>query len=408
MRKKISIRDLKLGMFVDELCGSWMDHPFWKFSFKLTDVKDLKSLQGSDVHEVWIDTSKGLDVEASVAVVTDEVEKLKADEVLLQVAIQEHKAVARVELKEELSRARKIQAKGKQAVMSMFAEARMGNALPMGEAASLVDEITQSISRNPAALLSLSRLKNKDDYTYLHSVAVCALMIALGKQMGMEGATLKSLGMAGLLHDIGKMAIPDDVLNKPGKLTDDEFNVIKQHPVRGWEVLKASFGVDDIALDVCLHHHERVDGKGYPDKLSDENLSLYAKMGAVCDVYDAITSDRSYKKGWEPADSIHKMAEWKEGHFDSHVFEAFVKTVGIYPTSTLVKLKSGRLGVVTDQSEKSLLKPKVKVFFSSSAQAPIPMEIVDLALGKDSIESVENPLTWGFDMKKLTGLSDKN
>jgi len=391
-------------MFVDELCGSWMDHPFWKSAFKLSEAKDLKSLQESEIHEVWIDISKGLDVASNVAAATDEVEKLKADEVLLQAEIKEHKVEVRVALHEELDRARKVQAKGKQAVMSMFAEARMGNALPIGETAALVEEINQSISRNPGALLSLSRLKNKDDYTYLHSVAVCALMIALGKQLGMQGDIMKSVGMAGLLHDIGKMAVPDDVLNKPGKLTDDEFNVIKAHPIRGWEVLKASFGVDDIALDVCRHHHERMDGKGYPDKLSGDSLSLYAKMGAVCDVYDAITSDRSYKKGWEPADSIRKMAEWKDGHFDDHVFRAFVKTVGIYPTSTLVKLRSGRLGVVTDQSDKSLLKPKVKVFFSSSANAPIPMEIVDLALVKDSIDCVENPAAWGFDIKKLIAL----
>ena len=391
-------------MFVDELCGSWMDHPFWKSAFKLSVASDLKSLQESEIHEVWIDTLKGLDVAPDVASATDEAENLKADEVLQQAQGKVQKIVLRVTLNEELERARKIQEKGKQAVMSMFAQARMGNALPLGEAVTLVDEIHLSILRNPSALLSLSRLKNKDDYTYLHSVAVCALMIALGKQMGMQGDILKSLGMAGLLHDVGKMAIPDEVLNKPGKLSDDEFNVIKTHSMRGWEVLKASFGVDDIALDVCRHHHERIDGKGYPDKVSGEGLSVYAKMGAVCDVYDAITSDRSYKKGWEPADAIRKMAEWKDGHFDEQVFQAFVKTVGIYPTSTLVKLRSGRLGVVMDQSDKSLLQPKVKVFFSSNANAPIPIEIVDLVLVKDSIETVENPVTWGFDIKKLVGL----
>jgi putative nucleotidyltransferase with HDIG domain len=286
----------------------------------------------------------------------------------------------------------------------MFNEARMGNALQIGDAATLVDEINQSISRNSGALLSLAKLKNKDDYTYLHSVAVCVLMLALGRQLGVTGETLKSLGMAGLLHDVGKAAIPDEVLNKPGRLTDEEFDVVKSHSVKGWEILKGSYGVDDIVLDVCLHHHERVDGTGYPHKLPASELTLFVKMGAVCDVYDAITSDRCYKRGWEPAEALRKMAEWKGSHFDEAVFQAFIKTVGIYPVGTLVKLKSGRLGAVTDQSEKSLLTPKVKVFFSSRLNEPIFMEIVDLALGKDSIEGAENPATWGFDMKKITGV----
>ena len=154
------------------------------------------------------------------------------------------------------------------------------------------------------------RLKTKDDYTYLHSVAVCALMLVLGRQMGLEGEALRSVGGAGLLHDVGKMAIADEVLNKPGRLTDSEFDLIKTHPVRGWEILQASEIGDATVLDVCRHHHERVDGSGYPDRIQGEALTLFARMGAVCDVYDAVTSDRAYKQGWEPAEA-HK--EPKDG-----------------------------------------------------------------------------------------------
>ncbi len=146
-------------------------------------------------------------------------------------------------------------------------------------------------------------------------------------------------------------------------MTDEEFAIVKAHPRKGWEMLRESGGVSEEGLDVCLHHHERMDGTGYPDKLSGEALTLLARMGSVCDVYDAITSDRCYKKGWEPAESIHKMAEWKDGHFDETVFHAFVKTIGIYPNGTLLKLESGRLGLVIEQSAKSLTTPIVKVFF---------------------------------------------
>lgn len=210
--------------------------------------------------------------------------------------------------------------------------------------------------------------------------------------------------MAGLLHDIGKTLIPDEVLNKPGRLTDDEFNVVKNHPLRGWEILQGSEGVCEMALDVCRHHHERVDGAGYPDKLSGETLSLFARMGAVCDVYDAITSNRCYKVGWEPAEAIRKMAEWQEGHFDNTVFHAFVKTIGIYPSGTLVKLKSTRLAVVIEQTEKNLLTPIVKVFFSTKSNMPMQPEIVDLSQSADSILNAEDPQKWGFDLKKLASI----
>jgi putative nucleotidyltransferase with HDIG domain len=403
MRKKIKVQDLKLGMYVDELCGSWMDHPFWKTAFKLDHSKDLTTLQQSNIREVWIDTLKGVDVARQSGEVSTEEAELKTEKILLQ-ATTEQKIEMRVPLEQELERAKKLQNKAKQAVMSMFKEARMGKALPMGEMASLVDEINDSVTRNPGALLSLSKLKNKDDYTYLHSVAVCALMIALGKQLGMNGDMLKTLGMAGLLHDIGKIVIPDEILNKPGRLTEQEFDEIKAHPLKGWEMLKVYPGANDVVLDVCLHHHERVDGTGYPDRLSGAALSLFARMGAVCDVYDAITSNRCYKAGWEPAEALRKMAEWQDGHFDESVFRAFVKTVGIYPVGTLLKLKSGRLAVVTDQSNQSLLKPIVKVFFSSRSNAPIAMEYVDMTHTQDRIENVENPAKWGFDLQKMTGI----
>ena len=166
-------------------------------------------------------------------------------------------------------------------------------------------------------------------------------------------------------------------------------------------MLKENGNADKNCLEVCLHHHEKIAGNGYPDKLSGDKISLIARMGAVCDVYDAVTSDRSYKSGWEPAESLKRMAEWQKDHFDETVFKAFVKTIGIYPSGTLVKLKSGRLGVVTDQSDKTLLKPKIKIFYSSSSNAPIPTKIIDLGRSQEAIESIENPEDWGFDRKHL-------
>lgn len=398
MIKKIKASDVRLGMYIQKIGGNWMEHPFWKKSFKLEQQKDLDSLTGSNTDEIWIDTSKGLDVEITepaMAAIEPEIEKSSRPV---------KKPVAPVSLEKEMEAARKLHGKTKAAVVSMFSDVRMGKAIEIEEATTMVDEINQSMERNRNAMLSLVRLKSANEYTYLHSVAVCVLMIAVGKQLGLREEELKLAGVAGLLHDIGKMAIPIEVLDKPGKLTDEEFVIMKSHPRRGWEILKSCYQVHETALDVCLHHHERIDGNGYPDKLSGDALTLFARMGAVCDVYDAISSDRCYKKAWSPAESIQKMASWREGHFDEKVFQAFVKSIGIYPNSSLVKLKSGRLGVVLEQSKKSLTTPIVKVFFSTRANAYIPAEIIDLSKGTDNIEKLEDPLRWNFDLNKIQGV----
>ncbi len=403
MLKKIQMHDLRLGMYVQEICGSWMEHPFWKKSFELTSEDDLRTLKTCGIREVWIDTGKGLDVEGEAVVATPEDEQQHIEQELQQAAKNEPEPVQRVSLRQEIQRARAALEQGKAAVTSMFGEARMGNALKISDAGPLVDEISNSIARNPEAFLNLARLKNADNYTYLHSVAVCGLMIALGKQLGLSGRILKDAGVAGLMHDVGKALIPDDVLNKPGKLTDEEFVVIKGHPRKGWEILNISEGANEIALDVCLHHHERVDGKGYPEKISGDELTLFARMGAVCDVYDALTSNRCYKNGWEPAEALRKMAEWRQGHFDEKVFHAFVRAVGIYPTGTLVKLKSGNLAVVVEQTDKGLLMPIVKAFFSTRSNEPFPSQTIDLSESQEAIANIEDPAKWGFDLKQIAG-----
>ncbi|MDP2253875.1 MAG: HD-GYP domain-containing protein [Thiobacillus sp.] len=394
MRKKINARDLQVGMHLHELCGSWMDHPFWRSKFTLTQPEEIRSILQSGITEVWIDVAKGLDVPEP-----PKAPEKSVDDVLMAAEIaQPNKAPKPVSMSDELTRAAMICVKAKQAVISMFQEVRMGKAISAEAAGELVDEISSSVLRNPGALISLARLKTADDYTYMHSVAVCALMVSLAQQLRLNEHATREAGMAGLLHDLGKALMPMDVLNKPGKLTDDEFRVIKSHPVEGHRLLVEGQSVSDIVLDVCLHHHEKVDGSGYPDKLAGDQISLYAKMGAVCDVYDAITSNRPYKKGWDPAESIRKMSEWRTGHFDEHVFQAFIKSVGIYPVGSLVILGSGRLAVVVEQSEKSLLTPRIKVFFSTKSQTRIVPELIDLARPgvTEKIIGREDAAKWGI------------
>ncbi|MBK9783906.1 MAG: HD-GYP domain-containing protein [Betaproteobacteria bacterium] len=389
MLKKISVEQLCLGMHLQDFCGAWLDHPFWRTKFVLTDAKDIKLILESPIKEVWIDISKGLDIN------TDDASSGTAQVIAEEIPPTPPVVQKKTSFNDEVKRAANICAKGKEAVVSMFQEARMGLAIEAEAAAPLVEEISNSVLRNPGALISLARLKTADDYTFMHSVAVCALMIALARKLGLDEQQTRDAGMAGLLHDLGKAMIPMEILNKPGKLTDEEFDLVKTHPEEGHKLLLGGIGISEMTRDVCLHHHEKIDGSGYPKRLNGETMSLFAKMGAVCDVYDAVTSNRPYKAGWDPAESIKRMAEWK-GHFDPVVFQAFVKSLGIYPIGSFIRLESGKLGVVIEQGEQSLLKPKVRVFFSTKSQAYIKPETIDLARSPEKIAGREDAAKWGI------------
>jgi putative nucleotidyltransferase with HDIG domain len=393
--KKIGIEKLRLGMFIHEFCGSWMDHPFWKAKFVLEDETDLERCRDSAIRELWIDTAKGADVEGGIS--TEEAEA-RIDASLQAASSNPVPRAIQVSAAEELDRAKRLCDAARPAVETMFREARMGASIDTAGLQPLVEEISSSVMRHPGAFVSLARLKTKDDYTYMHSVAVCGLMVALARRLGLDEDTTRDAGLAGLLHDLGKAAIPLDVLNKPGKLTDDEFRVVKDHPTAGYEMLREAGGVGEIALDVALHHHEKVDGTGYPHRLKADQISLFAKMGAVCDVYDAITSDRPYKAGWNPSEALRKMAEWAPGHFEMSIFHAFVKTVGIYPLGSLVRLESGLLAVVVETREETVLKPVVKAFYCTRRKERLFPRLIDLGRpnAKDRIAGWESREKWRF------------
>jgi HD-GYP domain-containing protein (c-di-GMP phosphodiesterase class II) len=407
MIKKIPIDQLRLGMHVHEFCGSWMDHPFWRSKFTLRAQADMARIISGGVKELWIDTDKGQDAEGGdgqAAVLRKDV-AIKVERELEFVASMPFEAEDTRSNEAALLEAAALYRRSVPKISSMFAEARLGRAVDASKCEELVDEISESVLRNPGALISVVRLKRRDEYTYMHSVAVCALMVALGQQLGLQGRQLKEAGMAGMLHDIGKILVPDSILNKPGKLTDAEFSAMKRHPELGHDLMSGGAALGPMVLDVCLHHHEKIDGSGYPHGLRGDQISIFAKMGAVCDVYDAITSVRPYKAGWDPGEALRRMAEWK-GHFEPRVFQAFVKCVGIYPVGSLVRLKSGRLAVVTAQNSKSLLTPMVKAFFSTKSNMRIEPHEVDLA-GRgcqDKVVACESPDDWPFkDLNALWG-----
>lgn len=388
MLKKVHVGELRLGMHLHSFDAAWIHHPFWRSRFTLDKTDDLDAIRRSAVRECWIDLSQGLDVDGPA-------DPQPAAPVPSGPAPAPPDAVRRIatSFDDELQRAAGLCKRSRQAVMLMFSQARTGQGFNAAASAELVDEVTESVFRNPGALVSLARLKNADDYHYLHSVAVCVLMVALGRTLGLSDDECRQAGLAGLIHDLGKAVIPAAILNKPGKLTPEEYALMATHPLRGQELLSGARGVAPEAMDVVLHHHERIDGKGYPHGLKGADLGLITRMSALCDVYDAVTSDRPYKPGWDPSEAISRMASW-EGHFDKDIFTAFVRSVGIYPTGSIVRLASGRLGVVVEQNAASLTTPIIKIFYSTKAQLRVPVERLDLSKTSDRIVGRESRADW--------------
>ena len=428
MIKPVPIARARPGMWFHRLGGSGFHHAFVKRGF-LLDARDIEVLAEGGVDELLIDTEKGLDLDddgaagpATGAAVADAAASVDVPMEAVQAAAASTEAPAadvpaapaaapmpaaplapRDSMDQELHRARRICQDSKAQVIALFNDARLGKAIQPEAVMPMVEEINDSVSRHPDALLSVVRLKNHDEYTYMHSVAVCALMVALARRLGLPEDQVRDAGAAGMLHDLGKAAMPLTVLNKPGALSDDEFKIMKAHPVRGHDMLKQSGTASEAVLDVALHHHEKFDGSGYPHNLKGDAISLMARMGAVCDVYDAITSNRPYKKAWGPAESLQRMVSWK-GHFDELVLKAFVRSIGIYPVGALVRLESDRLAVVLEQGEASLLAPKVRIFFNARKREPVFIKDLDLAAPDcgDRIVGLESAEKWNFpNMEKL-------
>ncbi len=396
MIRKVPVDSLRPGMYVHDIGVGWMDHPFAFSRFPLKSEDQVAELRALGLQAVYIDTAKGLDV--ADAPTAEEV-RAEISAQLLQVAAEQPKPVRPVSVSEEIEHARVLHHRAHDVVQDIMHDARLGKAIHVENVGALVDDITESIVRNSGALLSMLRLKNKDDYTFLHCVSVGTLMVAFGRSLGMHGEELRQAGIGGFVHDVGKMQVPDAVLNKPGRLSDAEFALIRTHPEAGHRILLDSSGVGAIPLDVTLHHHERMDGKGYPHRLPGENISTLARLAAIVDVYDAVTSDRVYHKGMAPTEALRRMLEWAHGgHFEIPLLKQFIRCVGIYPTGTMVRLESGRLAVVTEQNIQDLLKPKVRAFFSTRANCHIAPEDVDLARdGAECIVSDEAPEKWGLD-----------
>ncbi|QJU58125.1 HD-GYP domain-containing protein [Sphingomonas sp. AP4-R1] len=400
MLRRIKPEQVRIGMYIQGFEGSWIHHPFWRSRFLIATEADVAKVHAADIPAVIIDDDKGL------APVDPESSAVATRGTVPQMAEPQPRRPVRTPARpippapggpiDERALANQVMNRSKKVMKTIFDGARLGRAFHSEEVRAVVEDISASVFRNAHALIGVTRLKSKDEYTYLHSVAVCALMINFARELGLEENVVRDLGMAGLLHDIGKMGVPEDVLNKPGPLDEAELALVHTHPIEGYRILAEGGEAPELALEVCLHHHEKMDGTGYPHGLSGDQISLAARMGAICDVYDALTSHRPYKRAWTPVAAIAAMASW-HGHFDQALLFRFMQSILVFPVGMLVRLRSNRLAVVLDPGRRATA-PRVRAFYSTTERAMLkPQEVtISNSFADDQIVSEERPDAWGL------------
>lgn len=393
MKHRISPQNVTAGMYICGFGGGWLDHPFWVKRFEVKP-RHLPRLADSAVPFVIIDDERGAglaeglpDCASEAGASAPDAKRIGGKELIRprrsNKSFRPASWSSTPARNDRRAEAKRLLARSLEVTRTTFANIRSGKPIRMAEVSDVVEDIVGSTARCPRALLEVLRLKQKDEYTYLHSVAVCTLMINVARQLGKSEAEIFDYGLAGLFHDLGKMCVDQAILDKPGSLDDAEFDEVRSHPVHGYDILARTPGVPAIALDVCRHHHERPDGKGYPSGLSGAELTEAARLGAICDVYDALTSDRAYKDAWTPSKAIAAMWSW-EGQFDRELLFAFMKSVGVFPEGLVVELDGDRLGLVLAPRVEGQ-RSRVLVFYCTSSMSPIVAKDATTAGKRDSV-----------------------
>jgi putative nucleotidyltransferase with HDIG domain len=398
MLKKIRVTQLKPGMYVHDMDCGWMEHPFLTDSFKVSNDKDIERMIGHGIRELYIDPAKGFDVDDSPT--QAEAESVVSRQIAAVVA--PIKPVEPVSLHEERVNARLVRDEANKIIGEMMVGVRHGKKVDTARLDPVVRRMSESILRNKDALLSLCRIKEKDNYTFLHSLSVGALLMNFTRAAQLKSGDMVLVGMGGMLHDIGKTMVPNRILNKPGALTPDELTTMQLHVQHGRNILSDARDITQTSFDVVAQHHERYDGSGYPLKLKGEEMSVYGQMASIVDVYDAMTSDRVYRMGMDPTLAVRKMFEWSRAHFDPKLIQLFVRTIGIYAVGTLVMLESKRIAIVLNQDGRDLTRPVLRVVYDADKRCYVTPQDIDLSAnlghgGGDRIISHEPASKWGID-----------
>lgn len=402
MEKQVDSRDLKPGMYVARLDRPWVETPFLFQGFHIHTQYDIAELQ-RHCHFVYIDTERG----APASRYRDE------DPARARAADTQLRNICRttcgqpvypdsVSVEDELAPARASHRGACDRIGAILDDIRAGRKLNVREAEHAVSGMIESILRNPDAFMWLTKLKDKDSYTYAHSIDACALAITFGRHLGLPRPELQQVAVGTLLFDIGKMKLPTELLEKPGRLTATEFALVQAHVGHSVELMANSKDISPTAIEVAHSHHERHNGKGYPRGLNSEQTSVYGKIAAIVDCYDAITSNRPYAVAVSQHEAIRNLYAWRNVDFQEELVEQFIQCLGVYPTGTLVELSTGQVGIVLSQNRVRRLRPKVMLVLDPDKVAYEIAPTVDLMREESASRRLEiarslEPGAYGID-----------
>ncbi len=385
---KLDVADLEIGMHVIRLDKPWEDTDFLMQGFIISDRSEVHALrshcdfvviQGVAVKKrtpngeavsqghwtrLFKRKSKGRQAPKSGS---DRTIPRKRVSYINQVGVGQEMQTATMRFEEAQHTAK-----------SIMSGLRVSRTLDVNNARTVVNSCVESVLRNENALLLLTKIKNQDEYTAEHCINVAILAAAFGKSLGMMKGEIQNLALCGLLHDVGKTKIPNEILNKPGRLTDDEFSLMRNHAVHGRTILMSTGGLLQTAVDVAFSHHERVDGKGYPRGLSAEKIPYFAKIIALVDTYDAITSKRVYQKALASMHALEIIHQNRDTQFDTELASAFIQMIGIYPPGSIAEMRNGEVGIVVESHAMKKLKPKVLMIRDANKAPTCPFKVLDL------------------------------
>ena len=403
MIKKVRTEELEPGVFVYRFNCTWNHHPFLLNHKRIKSDKTIQRMLDWGIREVFIDTDKGLDVGEGPSLA--EVVRA-ADAAITKIAASAPPPPSlHVPTHVEMARARRVRHEAMRFVHNMMEDIRQGRKIKMDQAYTMIDAMEDSIDTNRDALMYLMRIRKKDEYTVIHSINVGVLLLTMATMLGLKRESRVHLAMGGLLHDVGKIKVPEQILKKPEKLSPEEFVEIQRHALYSRSIFAASREVPPEAFRMALQHHERIDGSGYPFGLKGEAISVAAQMTAVADVYDALTADRCYRDGVAPINGLRFIYDGCGTLFNRKFAHFFIKAIGVYPVGSFVRLESGLIGIVVG-SNANLLRPVVRVFYNEGRGWPVAPQDIDLAKplaqgGGDRIVGHETRNKWKVDPMML-------
>lgn len=402
MIKKVRTEDLRPGVFVHHFGCSWNHHPFLLNHKRIRNEKTIQRMLDWGIREVFIDTDKGLDPGEGPSLA--EVVRT-TDAAITKIAATAPPPRLHVPTHEEMLRARRVRYEAMCFVHDMMEDIRQGRKIKMDQAYTMIDAMENSIDSNRDALMYLMRIRKKDEYTMMHSINVGVLLLTMASLLKLKRESRVHLAMGGLLHDVGKVKVPDQILKKPEKLSAAEFVEMQRHALYARGIFAAAQEVPPEALQMALQHHERIDGSGYPFGLKGDTISVAAQMTAVADVYDALTADRCYRDGVSPIDGLRFIYNGCGTHFNRKFGHFFIKAIGVYPVGSFVRLESGLIGIVVGTNP-DLLRPVVRVFYNEARGWPVAEQDIDLAKplghgGGDRIVAHETHNRWKVDPMAL-------